>query len=163
MLGWLEGGRHFLLSSVWKKYPPQLGLGLRSTLGGNNLYKPQIPEPKVFLGLYHPNIIPFLLSFFFFFFFSSFLFRVPIYSLAIESWSLVWRSYWHWVSFCLSAPSKATSTLFFSLIASVSLALRSLTLYLARVKASTVAMHRPSSSFICRWELFTSSSAICVA
>ena len=68
MLGWLEGGRHFLLSLVWKKHPPQLGLGLRSTLGGNNLYKPQIPEPKVFLDLYHPNIIPFLLSFFFFFF-----------------------------------------------------------------------------------------------
>ena len=46
--------------------------------------------------------------------FSNFFFRAPICSLATVSWSSVWRNCCHWLSACLSAPSRAASTLFLS-------------------------------------------------
>ena len=95
--------------------------------------------------------------------FSNFFFRAPICSLAKVSWSSVWRNYWHWLFACLSAPSRAASTLFLSLFASVNLVLRSLILCSASVNSSMAAICRPSSSFIYLWESLTNSSVMCVA
>ena len=76
--------------------------------------------------------------------FSNFFFRAPICSLAKVSWSSVWRNCWHWLFACLSASSRAASTLFLSLFASVNLVLRSLILCSASVNSSTAAICHPS-------------------